>query len=318
MRTPTPTLTPTLTRTTLALALTLTLITGCVGPAVPAAPGPDATASDASDEGVSIVDAGVPRDSGGDAVTRARPTMTDEEAFRWARSLDPQAFEGLATWKPLDFAVLGPVDAGVTLWVRGDEVPYDRKGCVAIPVQGDAHQLTGEVSRRWREQGDTITEGYTVELGGAASLLGPGRTTLHADGSSSVSATGCLHVMGHLSELRADRVAYRGCPLRIASVACAGGEEHVYEGCPEGRRTCTTCRRIQLDFTSMGSCMVSRSSLPRVRVTTPTCAPCAPAPLSERLPELERELVGRDVTYVSGSGPTFFKSRAACDAQKKE
>jgi hypothetical protein len=121
--------------------------------------------------------------------------------------------------------------------------------------------------------------------------------------------------MGHLSEVRADRVAYAGCPLRIATVTC-DEDEHVHDACPQGPRTCTTCTHLHLGFTSLGSCMVGRSHS-RVKVTTHDCAPCAPDPLGAALSELQRELVGRDVTS-SATGPTFFKSRQACEAQKKE
>lgn len=245
--------------------------------------------------------------------------MTDDEAFRWARTIDPRILDGLTTRAAVDFTALGPLEKGITLWVRGSEVPYGAaNGCVAIRMEGDARALSGEVSRRFREGGDRVTEAYTIELGVTASLLGPGRSVTHADGTTSASATGCLHVMGHLSELSSDRIVYGGCPLRITGVDCDGGTERVHDACPEGRRTCATCGRVRLSFTSLGACMVGAARSARVGVLTHDCAPCPPDPIRAALPDLERELVGRDVTSVLGSGPAFFKSRNACEAQKKE
>lgn len=277
-------------------------LAACADPPVaPRSPGPDGSA---------------PAEAGADAApgaVRAKPTMSDAEALRWARALDPSTFDGLSVSGAHDFSVLGALEKGVVLWVRSDDIPYGSGACRPITFDGDGHTISGAVSRSFRENGDAITESYTVELGRSASLLGPGRTVKHPDGTTSGSGTGCLHVMGHLSEVRSDRVVYAGCPLRIDAVACDMTEERVYDGCPEGRRTCTKCGHVRLTFKSHGACMVARARATSVAVTH-DCAPCAPDPLAEKLPELERELVGREVTSTTGFGLALFKSRQACDA----
>jgi hypothetical protein len=238
------------------------------------------------------------------------PALSVEEAVALARRWDADALEGFRASRSPDFAAAGFAPKGV-LYGRLS----DGAACRAIPYETFEGGLSGDVSRTWREGGDVITEGYDLRLGWTADLLGPGRTVVHADKTTSTSATGSAATLGTFRDGAGGRLRYDGCAMSVQDVRCGATEEVIHDACGGGPRSCVRCTRVSAKLRSVGSCGVRALQYPSLRRTVHDCEPCEGDPLGNVMEELRRALVGQTLVR-EGSGTSFFTTRAACEAAR--
>jgi hypothetical protein len=269
------------------------------------------------------------------AVGGPAPRRADDEALALGRQWDPNAFQGLEASRSPDFAGAGFGPKGV-LYARltalakyagilaSDLAPYRDRGappgvgCLAIPYEYEAAErmLVGSLTRTWREGKDLITEGFALKLAGTAELDGPGdwREVVHADKTTETRAYGKYGVtVGTYRAGGRGRLDYDGCEIVVSDVGCMVWFDVVHDRCDVGPHTCTVCRGLAVGLSGSdpfcGSSATRGSTLGSIEHD---CAPCAPDPLGEAIPEVRRELLGR--SFVKHArGPSFFATRAACE-----
>jgi len=310
-------------RPTSFVGLFLVLTCACARAPVPA---PSATrARDAS------------ADAGGPSGGALAPRLTDSEVLALARRWDPHALEGLEPSNAPDFAGAGFAPEGV-LYARAADLARNvgmsgvasdlaqyrgarfAAGCLAIPYvhEKPENRLVGSLERTWRDGGDLITEGFNVQLDRFAELNGPGhwRKVVHADQTTESQASGVYGAtLGTYRTGGGGRLHYDGCTMVVEDVA-ACDVQVVHDRCDGGARTCHRFRALTVALRgSPMFCGNRRSSVTTVRSIEHDCASCEPDPLGEAMPELRRELNGR-AFVMQAAGPSFFTTRAACEAAR--
>jgi len=217
-----------------------------------------------------------------------------------------------ATWLKGKKSIVLFVDTA-ELWSQGAP-----KACVPLTLDVDADVLVAGVPVKYGEKpnGNGVWT-YALTLGTRAEITGPGMRAKTKDGES-VTGTGCMRMLGHhLQSPTEDALRYRGALIRMG-VACDFDDLEKDPRCP----TCVRCARFVERRESLepmyGSGVFKK---PTVKVTTgetPTCIACPEKDVRAGQLDRFRTLTEDRITIEPDiSGPAFFRTSQACEADRK-
>jgi hypothetical protein len=204
---------------------------------------------------------------------------------------------------------------GVVLWVDArvlwGAVPAR---CVSLRLEPHEGGLAAAVPERFGARvGARDAWTYTLRLGHAADLLGPGRVRR----GGSIEAVGGLHVLGgSLGGAGRDVLRYDGVRFE-PTITCRVRDVAGDPRCPPCRRCVGFVvgeRRLEtVPFPQELQAPEIMTSAYDPR-QPPRCGPCPPDTLRLHLPRLQRAMVGQVFVHVFNSGPAFFRRQADCQA----